>query len=252
MSEKKQPETLKKWYILRAISGKEAKVKEYIESEMRKSDLGNYVSQVLIPTEKVVQVRNGKKVTTERNYLPGYVLVEIADAWHVEPDHERIKQEEELERVKQDGKTQAKGEGQDEKPAEEGKKVKKGEELKKERPGKIVYEFPNEVGQRLRDMPNVLGFLSEKSAKGGLATPTPLRPGEVSRILGQVDEAAEDENLGLQFAVGETVKVNYGPFTGFSGDIEEVNNERKKLKVMVKIFGRKTPLELGFMQVEKE
>jgi len=254
MSEKKQPETLKKWYILRAISGKEAKVKEYIESEMRKSDLGNYVSQVLIPTEKVVQVRNGKKVTTERNYLPGYVLVEIADAWHVAPDKERIKQEEELKRVKQEGKAQAKGEEQgEEKPAEEGKKkVKKGEELKKELPGKIVYHFPNEVGQRLRDVPNVLGFLSEKPEKGGIATPTPLRPGEVSRILGQVDEAAEDENLGLQFAVGETVKVNYGPFTGFSGDIEEVNNERKKLKVMVKIFGRKTPLELGFMQVEKE
>ena len=175
----------KKWYVLRAISGKEAKVKEYLDADAKNSDLGEYLSQVLIPTEKVYQVRNGKKVVKERTYLPGYVLVEAA--------------------------------------------------------------LVGEVAHRLRNTPNVLGFL------GGLNHPTPLRQAEVNRILGTVDELqdiAEDTNI--PFEVGETVKVSEGPFSGFNGIIEEVNTEKKKLKVMVKIFGRKTPLELGFMQVEKE
>ena len=175
----------KKWYVLRAISGKEAKVKEYLDADAKNSDLGEYLSQVLIPTEKVYQVRNGKKVVKERTYLPGYVLVEAA--------------------------------------------------------------LVGEVAHRLRNTPNVLGFL------GGLDHPTPLRQAEVNRIIGTVDELqdiAEDTNI--PFEVGETVKVSEGPFSGFNGIIEEVNTEKKKLKVMVKIFGRKTPLELGFMQVEKE
>ena len=175
----------KKWYVLRAISGKEAKVKEYLDADIKNSELGEYVSQVLIPTEKVYQVRNGKKVVKERSYLPGYVLVEAA----------------------------------------------------------LVGEVPH----RLRNTPNVLGFL------GGTDKPVPLRPSEVSRILGTVDELQEaGEELTIPYVVGETVKVVFGPFNGFSGIVEEVNNEKKKLKVMVKIFGRKTPLELGFMQVEKE
>ena len=174
-----------KWYVLRAISGKENKVKEYLDADIKNSNLGEYVSQVLIPTEKVYQVRNGKKVVKERTYLPGYVLVEAA--------------------------------------------------------------LVGEVAHRLRNTPNVLGFL------GGLDHPTPLRQAEVNRILGTVDELqdiAEDTNI--PYEVGETVKVAEGPFSGFNGIIEEVNAEKKKLKVMVKIFGRKTPLELGFMQVEKE
>ena len=175
----------KKWYVLRAISGKEAKVKEYLDADIKNGSLGDYVSQVLIPTEKVYQVRNGKKVVKERSYLPGYVLVEAA----------------------------------------------------------LVGEVPH----RLRNTPNVLGFL------GGTDKPVPLRPSEVSRILGTVDELQEaGEELTIPYVVGETVKVVFGPFNGFSGIVEEVNNEKKKLKVMVKIFGRKTPLELGFMQVEKE
>ena len=175
----------KKWYVLRAISGKEAKVKEYLDADIKNGNLGDYVSQVLIPTEKVYQVRNGKKVVKERSYLPGYVLVEAA----------------------------------------------------------LVGEVPH----RLRNTPNVLGFL------GGTDKPVPLRPSEVSRILGTVDELQEaGEELTIPYVVGETVKVVFGPFNGFSGIVEEVNNEKKKLKVMVKIFGRKTPLELGFMQVEKE
>jgi transcriptional antiterminator NusG len=178
-------EVEKKWYVLRTVSGKESKVKEYLEAEIKSSPLGEYISQVLIPTEKVYQVRNGKRVLKERSYLPGYVLLEANLV------------------------------------------------------GEVIHE--------IRNIPNVLGFL------GGKDNPQCLRESEVNRILGKVDELQETgEEFNIPFYVGETVKVNYGPFSGFSGVIEEVNNEKKKLKVMVKIFGRKTPLELGFMQVEKE
>ena len=175
----------KKWYVLRAVSGKEAKVKEYLDVDIKNSGLSDFVSQVLIPTEKVYQVRNGKKIVKERSYLPGYVLVEAA--------------------------------------------------------------LVGEVAHHLRNTPNVIGFL------GGMDKPVPLRQSEVNRILCTVDELQDaGEEINIPYIVGETVKVNYGPFSGFNGVIEEINNEKKKLKVMVKIFGRKTPLELGFMQVEKE
>lgn len=179
-------EIQKKWYVLRAISGKESKVKEYIDYEIAHTNLSDFVSQVLIPTEKTIQVRNGKKVVKERSYLPGYVLVEVA--------------------------------------------------------------LVGEVAHHLRNIPNVLGFL------GGLDNPTPLRQSEVNRILGTMDEMQEVsmEDTTVLFTVGESVKVNHGPFSGFSGIIEEVSKEKRKLKVMVKIFGRKTPIELDFMQVEKE
>ena len=174
----------KKWYVLRAVSGKEGKVKEYLESDIHNNGLDEYVSQVLIPTEKVYSVsKTGKKIVKERSYLPGYVLVEAA--------------------------------------------------------------LVGEVAHHLRNTPNVLGFL------GGSDNPTPLRQSEVNRILGTVDELQERENMTVEYAIGENVKVNVGPFSGFTGVVEEVNNEKKKIKVMVKIFGRKTPLELGFMQVEK-
>ncbi|MFO8067634.1 MAG: transcription termination/antitermination protein NusG [Bacteroidales bacterium] len=178
-------EQVKKWYVVRAVSGSEKKVKQYIESEISRLGLGDYVSQVLIPTEKVYQIRKGKKVSTERNYFPGYVLIEAA----------------------------------------------------------LVGEIPHII----RNVPGVLGFL------GTAKEPVPLRPAEVNRILGKVDELSEkDEELNVPFIVGETVKVTDGPFNSFSGVIEEINEEKKKLKVMVKIFGRKTPLELSFLQVEKE
>jgi len=179
-------EIVKKWYVLRAIGGKEKKVKEYVESEVSRLDLRDFIGQVLIPTEKVYQIRNGKKVSKERNYLPGYVLIEAA----------------------------------------------------------LVGEIPH----ILKGIPNVIGFLTDNNNE-----PTPLRMSEVNRILGKVDELNEtDEEINIPFFVGETVKVIDGPFNGFNGIIEEVNEEKKKLKVMVKIFGRKTPLELSFMQVEKE
>jgi len=180
-------ENSKKWYVLRAIGGKEKKVKEYIENEIANGDLKDFVDQVLIPTEKVYQIRNGKKISKERNFFPGYVLIEAV--------------------------------------------------------------LVGEVAHTLRNFPNVIGFLGD--TKGG--DPVPMRQNEVNRILGRVDELAEnDEEINIPFVVGETVKVIDGPFNGFNGTIEGINEEKKKLQVMVKIFGRKTPLELSFMQVEKE
>jgi transcriptional antiterminator NusG len=181
----KMSETTKKWYVLRAVSGKEAKVKEYIEAELKHNALlSQYVSQVLIPMEKHASLRNGKRVVKEKISLPGYVLVEA--------------------------------------------------------------ELKGDVAHTLRFMPNVLGFL------GGLDNPTPVRQADINRILGTVEETELVDEVVIPFVVDETVKVTDGPFNGFSGIIEEVNAEKHKLKVMVKIFGRKTPLELNYTQVSKE
>lgn len=175
-----------KWYVLKAISGKEAKVKEYIETAMRTAGWNEFVSQVLIPTEKVVQLRNGKRVIKERNFLPGYVLVEA--------------------------------------------------------------DLVDECYPRLRNVPNVLGFLSD----GKSVVPTPVRQSEINRILGNIEEQDDALMTEIPFLVGETVKVTDGPFNGFNGEIAEIMQEKHKLKVIVTVFGRKTPLELGFNQVDKE
>ena len=181
-------EELKKaWYVLRAISGKEAKVKEVLDGAIRNTGLGNYVFQVLIPTEKVMSVRNGKKVVKEKNLYSGYVFVECILT------------------------------------------------------GEVLYE--------LRNTTNVIDFLR---GRGKNAAPEALRESEVLRMMGQADELIDTADDGNDFMVGETVKVTFGPFSGFSGTIEEVNREKKKLKVMVKIFGRKTPLELENSQVVRE
>ena len=178
--------SVKKWYVVRAISGKEKKIKQYIESEINRLKLNDFVSQVLIPTEKVYQIKDGKKVSKERNFFPGYILIEAALA------------------------------------------------------GEVPHVIQNITG--------VINFLGPKGE-----SPTPLRQSEVNRILGKVDELSESsEQINIPFVVGESVKVVDGPFNSFSGTIEEINEEKKKLKVMVKIFGRKTPLELSYMQVEKE
>lgn len=177
----------KKWYVVRAISGKEKKAKEYIESEMAKRGWSDDVPQVLVPTEKVVSIRNGKKVIKDRNYLPGYVLIEA--------------------------------------------------------------DLRDEIIPVIQNVPNVLDFLRE--AGGG--NPIPMRQVEINRILGKMDDQLDAiEGNGDTFLVGENVKVIDGPFSSFAGIVEEVNDEKKKLKVTVKIFGRKTPLELGYNQVEKE
>ena len=178
---------VKKWYVLRAVSGQEKKVKQHIEMEVNRLKLTQYISQVLIPMEKYNQIKNGKKINKERSYFPGYVLIEAA----------------------------------------------------------LVGELPHV----LKGIPGVLGFLGSK--KG--ADPLPLRAAEANRILGKVDELSEsDAEMNIKFMVGETIKIIDGPFNSFVGSIEEVNDEKKRLKVSVKIFGRKTPLELSYMQVKKE
>lgn len=180
-------EEKKQWYVLRAISGKEAKVKEVLEAQMRNTDLGKYVFQVLIPTEKVLTVRGGKKVIKEKNLYSGYVFIEAT--LH----------------------------------------------------GEIEYE--------LRNTTNVIDFLR---GKGKGAKPEILRQSEVQRMLGMADEMADvTVDTINDYLVGESVKVISGPFNTFTGKIEEVDRDKKKLKVMVKIFGRETPLELENSQVER-
>ncbi len=174
-----------KWYVVRVISGQEKKIKAYIESELKREGLEENVSQILIPMEKVVQLKNGKKITKERNYYPGYIMIEAN-----------------LE-------------------------------------GEMVHIIKNVLG--------VVGFLGSKD------NPEPLRTSEINRMLGRVDALNESgDNIEVPYLVGEPVKVIDGPFNGFSGVIEEINEEKKKLKVIVKIFGRRTPLELNYIQVEKE
>ena len=178
--------SLKKWYVVRAVSGQENKVKSYIEYEINRLNLGDYIAQVLVPTEKVVQIRDGKKIAKEKVYFPGYVMVEA--------------------------------------------------------------NLTGEIPHIIKSITSVIGFLGE--VKGG--DPVPLRQSEVNRMLGKVDELAiNTDTQNVPFNIGETIKVIDGPFNGFNGTVEKINEDKRKLEVMVKIFGRKTPLELGFMQVEK-
>lgn len=177
------------WYVMKAIGGKEKKVKEYLEAEIRTLRLESHIAQVLIPTEKVYSVVRGKKVVKERVSYPGYVLVQCT--------------------------------------------------------------MSGEIPHILRNIPGVLGFLSE--SKESTLSASPLREAEVNRILGRVDEMLTSEAVSeVPFQVGEAVKVIDGPFASFIGIIESIDEQRRRLTVAVKIFGRRTPMELGFMQVEKE
>lgn len=173
----------KHWYVLKAISGKESKVKEYIELDMKNHGYSELVPQVVIPVKRVEQLVRGKRVVRELNMLPGYVLVEAC--------------------------------------------------------------WVGEIPQMLRNTPGVLGFL------GGTDSPTPLRQQEINRMLGVNSESDEMTTMFVDFLEGESVKVTDGPFASFNGVVEEVNKDKQKLKVAVKIFGRVTPLELSFSQVEK-
>lgn len=179
-----------KWYVLRAVSGQEKKVKTYLDNEIARQGMQDFVPQVLIPSEKVYEMRNGKKRVRERNFFPGYVILS-ADLTN----------------------------------------------------GEVLHV--------INSIPGVIGFLG--SGEGASKTPVPLRQSEINRILGKVEEGAvAGEKLETPFIVGETVKVMEGPFSGFTGTVEEVFEERKKLNVTVKIFGRNTPVELNYMQVEKQ
>lgn len=177
----------KKWYSLRVISGKEKKIKERLEQEIQRSGWKECVTQILVPTEKVYKIRNGKKVISERNILPGYILVEA------DPNR-----------------------------------------------------FSGEMIQAITNTPNVIHFLGKNN-------PIPMRESEANRMLGRVDDSQDaGESLIEPYIIGETVKITDGPFSDFVGDIQEVNEDKKKLKVIVKIFGRGTEVELNFMQVEKQ
>ena len=176
----------KKWYVIRSVTGQEAKVKQYIITELTRVGLDKQVEDILVPTEKVIQIRQGKKVQKEKTYFPGYIMIKA--------------------------------------------------------------DISGEILHIIRSITSVLGFLGE--TKGG--EPIPLRKTEVNRMLGKVDELAiSGEQISIPFNIGESVKVIDGPFNGFTGSIDNVNEEKRKLEVMVKIFGRKTPLELSYMQVEK-
>jgi transcriptional antiterminator NusG len=177
----------RKWYSLRVVSGKEKSIKERIELEIQRNKWDDVVTQVLVPSEKVYKIRNGKKVILERNILPGYILVEA-----------------------------------------------------------VASKFSGEMVQVISNVSNVIHFLGKNN-------PIPMSQTEANRMLGKVDDAQEVTAAMIEpFLVGETVKIIDGPFNDFVGDVKEVNEDKKKLKVIVKIFGRGTEVELNYMQVEKQ
>ena len=175
-----------KWYVLRVVSGKEKKIKEYLDKEIKLSGWGEAILQVLCPVEKVFKVQGGKKVLREKILFPGYLMLEAAD-------------------------------------------------------GKLT----DDMIQTIKNVTSVIHFL-------GKDNPTALRKTEVNKMFGKMDEVTE-QGIGYAepYIIGETVKIIDGPFNDFNGTVEEVNEEKKKLKVVVKIFGRATPVELNYMQVEK-
>lgn len=178
------------WYVVRAVSGQEKKVQSYLETEVTRQKMEDFIPEVLIPIEKVYEIRNGKKRVREKNFFPGYVLV-MCDLNH------------------------------------------------------------GEVAHIIKNIPGVIGFLGADEG-GAQRKPVALRQSEVNRILGRVDESQEDSvSYQMDFVIGESVKVMDGLFGGFTGTVQEVFEDKKKLNVVVKIFGRDTPVELNYVQVEK-
>jgi len=174
----------KRWYSVSVLSNFEKKVKEAIETAAEEAELTDEIDEVLVPTEEVIEVRRGKKVTAERRFMPGYVLVRM-------------------------------------------EMTDKG------------YHLINNINR-------VTGFL------GSMGKPMPMRDAEVNAILNRVEEGAEAPRTLIHFDVGEKVSVTDGPFEGFDGMVEEVDDENSRLKVTVSIFGRATPVELEYTQVSKD
>ena len=173
-----------RWYVVQAYSGFEKRVQQSMQTRIDRSDLKDQFGQVLVPTEDVVELKNGQKRTSERKFFPGYVLVQMAmseAAWHL-----------------------------------------------------------------VKSVPRVSGFVGGTSAE-----PVPISEREAQAILQQVVEGAEHPRPKYTFAPGEVVRVTDGPFQEFNGTVEDVNFEKSKLRVAVTIFGRSTPVELSFSQVEK-
>ncbi|MCH8700146.1 transcription termination/antitermination protein NusG [Neisseria gonorrhoeae] len=174
----------KKWYVVQAYSGFEKNVQRILEERIAREEMGDYFGQILVPVEKVVDIRNGRKTISERKSYPGYVLVEMEmtdDSWHL-----------------------------------------------------------------VKSTPRVSGFIGGRADR-----PTPISQREAEIILQQVQTGIEKPKPKVEFEVGQQVRVNEGPFADFNGVVEEVNYERNKLRVSVQIFGRETPVELEFSQVEK-
>jgi transcriptional antiterminator NusG len=182
--EEQEKKSTYRWYVLRTYSGHESKVKVYIDNEVVQQNLQHLVREVLIPSEKVVEIKDGKKRSKMKNFFPGYVLVEAM--------------------------------------------------------------IDSKSKMLLLEAPSVLGFVPARN------TPTPMSTIEVKRLIGRIAEKTDTETIEVQYRVGDPVKVTSGPFNNFSGFIQEMNQEKMKVKVMVSIFGRKTPVELDFSQIELE
>lgn len=174
----------KRWYVVRTYSGHEAKVKAFLETEVARLNLAERISTVLIPSEKVIEVKDGKKKARVKNFFPGYILVEAV--------------------------------------------------------------LDKETTHLILETPSVLGFVPDKN------NPAPLQPDEVRRLIGKMEKSEDVEFVEIPFRAGDAIKVTDGPFNNFNGFVQEVNAEKLKVKVMVSIFGRKTPVELDFSQVELE
>ncbi len=174
----------KKWYVIRTYSGHENRVKAHLENEVKIAGLGDKITNVLVPSEKIFEIKDGKKKSKSKTFFPGYILVEA-----------------------------------------------------------IIDKSTKHL---ILSTPSVISFVGSKGE------PTPLREEEIKRLLGRMEERKDIEVMAVPFRIGEPVKVIDGPFNNFTGIVQDVNEEKMKLKVMVSIFGRKTPVELDFNQVEIE
>jgi transcriptional antiterminator NusG len=179
---------MQQWFILHTYSGHEKKVRDSLKARVRDTELQDEITEVLVPTETVVEMRGNKRIESSRMFYPGYVLVQIEcdDRGHI----------------------------------------------------------PDNVFHMIKSTPKVTGFV-------GGHNPTPLTPQEVDQIVHNVTEAAEKPKPKFSYSSGETVRIKSGPFQSFTGKVEEVNEDKSTLKVTVTIFGRSTPVELNFLDVEK-
>lgn len=220
-----------KWFCLRVVSNKERKIKERIDLEVDRAGWRDIVAQVLLPTEKIYKIRNGKKVVQERTLTPGYLLIEISADEAVDFSKYNLEQDNKI--VK----------GKDKAPTTTSKLLSSSPKDEKQ---KLFNKKFGDVIQMISDVKDVIHFLGHEK-------PIPMKEEEVKHILGKIDKSEESgEALAEPFIVGEEVKVVEGPFQNFLGTIQEVNEEKKKLKVIIKVFGRGTEVELNFMQVEKQ